>query len=131
MKLSIKDYSTLKSISLQAVYQSCIKQRIKCIEENGQKYVIVGIEELKTVDKAVVKPDTNSSIKQLLKQLNKKDKEIKRLTKQLIKCAGSKEKMMLDYVSEMKRLYLPPAAKKESAINAEIVSKKKKKKKKK
>ncbi len=123
MKLSIKDYSTLKSISLQAVYQACKKQRIKCIEENGKRYVVVDAEEVKPVKQAVDEDQDKSIVKELLKQLKSKDKEIKRITKELAKCNESKEGVFIQYIQELKQLQLPKPE--------EVIIKAKKKKKKK
>jgi hypothetical protein len=122
MQLSIKDYASLRSISLQAVYQAIKKGKLKTVSKDGKKFVIVDASELKQVDQPDNNQDNKQLIKDLLKQLKRKDKEIKALTKKLIKCSRSKEEVLIQYIQELKQLQLP------SPDPVDVKVKKKKKK---
>ncbi len=127
MKLTVKEYASQFNISVQAVYQKLNKGLLKQIKENGRKYVVVDSVEVKAVENSIKEVD-KPLVKELLKQLKSKDKEIKRLTKQLEKCSKGKEKVLLNYISELKQLQITH---RQSEEIIEIKPEKKKKKKKK
>ena len=134
MKLSIKDFAAMQSITSQAVYQAIAKGKLKSVTEDGKKWVVVDSEAIKPVTK-----DTNQDVNQelvndLFKQLKSKDKQIKSLTKQLLKCSQSKEDVLLSYIQElkqMKQLTSAPVHEDEDVIDVPTKKKKKKKGKKK
>ncbi len=127
MKLTVKEYASQFNISVQAVYQKLNKGLLKQIKENGRKYVVVDSVEVKAVENSIKEVD-KSLVKELLKQLKSRDKEIKRLTKQLEKCSKGKEEVLLSYISELKQLQI---SQRQSEEIIEIKPEKKKRKKKK
>ena len=107
MKLSIKDYASSRSITPQAVYQAIAKGKLKSVVKDGKKFVVVDSVDVKPVAKENNQPENQKLLNDLLKQLKQKDKEIKRLNKQLIKCGQAKEEVLIQYISELKQLQLP------------------------
>ena len=128
MEISIKDYASLKSISPQAVYQAIAKNKLKFVSRNGKKWVVVEPGDVKPVKQASEQDRLQPIVKDLMKQLKKKDKEIKSLTKQLLKCSASKESVLLQYIQELKQLQLPI---REDEVLVKVKKKKKNKKKRK
>ena len=129
MQLSIKDYASMMSISSQAVYQAIDKGKLKSVIKDGKKYVIVQPEDIKPVGEAESQAVGQELVKDLMKQLKSKDKQIKSLTKQLLKCSQSKEDVLLSYIQELKQIkQIAPMPVEDDVI--EVKSKKKKKKKK-
>ena len=130
MKITIKEYASSRSISPQAVYQAIAKGKLKSVIKDGKKFVVVDAADVKPVVKENKQPENQKLLNDLLKQLKQKDKEIKRLNKQLIKCGKSKEKVLLSYIQEIKQLkqLAPPAPVEDRVID--VVEKKKKKHKK-
>ncbi len=114
----------MQSITPQAVYQAIAKGKLKSVIEGGKKFVIVDAEEVKPVVEDTNQPTNQLLINDLLKQLKKKDKHIKQLTKQLLKCSQSKEDVLMQYIQELKQIQLPKP-------EEEIIVKAKKSKKKK
>ena len=107
MKLTVNEYAKEFKTSVQSVYQRIKRGSLKSIEENGIKYVLL--------DKESVKPSLNPNIenefkevfkviKRLQKQIKDKDKEIKRLTKKIAECNGTKENVLLQYIEEIKTI---------------------------
>ncbi len=134
-KLTVSEYAKEFNTSVQSVYQRIKRNTLKCVKENGIKYVVV---ESDTGSEKVVKdikPNVQSEFKYLVKlikrlqnQIEDKDHEIKRLTKKLEKCNGSKEKVLVKYIQELKQLQITSSPEEEII---DIESKKSKKKSKK
>jgi hypothetical protein len=113
MKLTVSEYSTQFKTSVQSVYQRIKRGTLKSVEENGIKYVIIDDNTASNGVKSTLKPEVKSEFKYLVKlikrlqnQIDKKDKEILRLTKKLEKCSNSKSDVLLQYISELKQLQL-------------------------
>ena len=108
MELSVKDYSELIGITIQGVYKRIKKGSVQTITRDGRKLVIVDSEEVKPVSKPMYKPYSDKFLKKLVKKLNKKiDKKdllIQRLNKSLERCGKSKEKVLIQYITELKEL---------------------------
>lgn len=122
----------MQGISPQAVYQAANKGKLKIVVDNNKKYVVIEPEEIKPVDKVVGKSVDEALVKDLMKQLKSKDKDIKRLTKQLLKCSQSKEDVLLTYIKEIKQMQLPPVPPvviDEDVIDVPVKKKSKKRKK--
>ena len=133
MKLTVKDYSSKFKISVQAVYQKLKSGTLKSVTVEGKKYVIVDKKDIKEVEQPLVKEVEQVSLKYLLKQLkinekkierleaklDKKEKDIKKLNKQLLKSSSSKKDTLLNFISELKQLqlsYQPTATSDEEEI---------------
>jgi predicted DNA-binding protein YlxM (UPF0122 family) len=132
IKLTVNEYAKEFKTSVQSVYQRIKRGSLKCVEENGIKYVVVEDESIKPS----LNPNVENGFKEVFKiverlqrQIKEKDKEIKRLTKQLDKCHKKNEKVYLSYIAELKYLQLNPPET-SSPKEEEIIDIKKKKKKK-
>ncbi len=144
MKLTVKEYASKFKISVQAVYQKLKSGTLKSVIENGTKYVIVDKKAIKAVEQPLVKAVEQVSLKYLLKQLkirdkkieslenriNKKDKEIKKLNKQLFQSTSDEKDTLLNFISELKQLQLQ-APIQDYKIDEEVIEVKEKDKKKK
>jgi hypothetical protein len=128
MKITIKRYAENEGISVQSVYAKIKRGNLKSIEENGVKYVLLEDETIKPKVENTLN-ETFKIIKRLQKENKLKDKEIKRLTKQLAKCNKKSEKVYLSYIAELKHLQLKAPVNIDEDI-IEVKSKKKKSKKK-
>lgn len=156
MKLTVKQYASEFKISPQAVYQKIKRGTLNCIEEEGVKYIVVKKPKVKHIEQAPFNEVENKSVKSpskvkhieqgivkdLLKQLKRKDKEfkeilatkdkeIKRLSKKLEKSSAEKEKVYLSYIQELKQLQITHAPSEVIDIEDDAPKKKKKKKSKK
>ena len=143
-KLTVKEYAELLGISTVAVYKKISNQTINSTKENNRTLVLVEDKELtnpkKVTNQYRDKLQTNSlesylkvENKQLKKQVKKLRKELKGLHEKLEKFHAKKESLLIDYVSEMKKLYLPVLSvdnKEDEIIINEPIKKKKKKSKK-
>ena len=118
-KLTVKEYAELLGISTVAVYKKISNQVINSIKEDNKTFVIVEDKELTNFSKVSSKPKNKLEVnslesylkvenKQLKKQVKRLQKEIKYTHEKLEKLQDKKENLLLDYVSEMKKLYLPP-----------------------
>jgi hypothetical protein len=131
MKLTVNEYAIEFKTSVQSVYQRIKRGSLKSVEENGIKYVVVEENSVKPT----LNPNVESGFKEVFKiverlqrQIKVKDKEIKRLTKQLAKCNKKSEGVYLSYIAELKYLQLK-APVKQSEDDADIIEVKTKKKK--
>lgn len=121
MKLTVKEYASKFNISVQAVYQRLNKGTLKSIEENGTKYVIVDKKDVQEVVKPIEQDSGDSFkevVKDLFKQLKEKDKkienledkiarrdkEIKKLNKQLLKSVQAEKQTLINFIAEQQRL---------------------------
>jgi len=132
MKLTVSEYAKSVNCHIQTVYKRIKKGVLSTVKENGITYVIV--------DDIEVKPSINESvsqsineykplyklIKKLQKQIEAKDKEIKRLTKELSKAQTGKSEVLEKFIFEMQRLAAPVPD--EDVIDVKEKKKKKKKK---
>jgi len=128
MKLTVNEYAEKFKTSVQSVYQRIKRGSLNSIEENGIKYVIVEDNDVKPS----LNPNVESEFKKVFKiverlqrQIKGKDKEIKRLTKQLAKCHKKSEGVYLSYIAELKHLQLKAPLN----IDDDIIDVKEKKKK--
>ena len=118
MQVTIKHYAENEGISVQSVYQKIKRGNLKCVEENGIKYVVVE-------DKGIKPKETDSLkeafkiIKRLQKEIKLKDKEIKRLTKK-------NEAVFSSFLE--KALMAPVPKPKDDIVDVNVAPKKKKKK---
>ncbi|MCP4971710.1 MAG: helix-turn-helix domain-containing protein [Arcobacter sp.] len=114
-KLTVKEYAELLEISTVAVYKKISNQTINSIKENNKTLVIVEDKELTNFSKITNKQKNNlqiNSLESYLKVENKQlKKQVKKLQKELKKSQDTKESLLMNYVSEMKNLYLPPGQK--------------------
>ncbi len=136
-KLTVSEYATEFKTSVQSVYQRIKRGSLESIKENGIKYVLIasntGSEEIKSTLKSEVESEFKtftSLIKRMQNQLDAKDKEIRRLTKKLDKCNGTKEKVLLQYIDELKQLRIAPVPT-EDVVDVKVKKSKTKKKRKK
>ena len=120
MKLTVKQYAENMSISVQSIYAQIKRGDLNWVEENGIKYVVV--------DDNSIKPKVENNLNLAFKIIKRKDKEIKRLTKQLAKCNKKSEGVYLSYIAELKHLQLK-APVKQSEDDTDIIEVKTKKKK--
>ncbi len=114
MKLTVKQYATRLNISVQAVYQRIKKGTLKYTTINDVKYIVLEPSDVKDSIKHV----DQDTISRLLKLLESKDAEIVKLTRKLVKCSKSKEKVLLQYISELKSttMYLSKSTHKDNDI---------------
>ena len=141
MKLTIKEYAKTVGISTQAVYQQLHKQTLKYELIDGKKYIIVD-ESLKQVAQPMQSRDSpmvadlvkdlqkelrrkNKQIKQLTKKLDKRDKQLEKLNKKLVQSVENEKHTLLSFINEQKKLI---EHKEHEIIDTEIKPKKKKKK---
>ena len=121
MRLTVKEYATKFNISVQAVYQRLNKGTLKSIEENGTKYVVVGKKDIQEVVQPL-EQDNGYSFKEEVKDLfkllktkdekienledkiSKRDKEIKKLNKQLLKSVQAEKQTLLNFIGEQQKL---------------------------
>ena len=96
-KITVNEYSKKYQITRQTVYNQVKKGLLDSIEENGVLFVI---DEGKEVSNSSKKDDCQKLVKNLLKRINK-------LEKQLDKSQDQKLELAMSYVNEMKALYLP------------------------
>ncbi len=144
-KLTVKQYASSFAISTQATYQQIAKGVLKCISENGKKYVIVDDMPEQATLQEVAKPlanDLTSYWQDCLQkkeiQLDDKDAEIKRLNEELVmakeeitKAKEHENIILLQYIDELKQLQLAAKPVESASIDIDIepeVSKKSKKK---
>jgi predicted DNA-binding protein YlxM (UPF0122 family) len=135
MKLTVNEYAMEFKTSVQSVYQRIKRGSLNSVEENGIKYVVVEENSIKPT----LNPSVESGFKEVFKiverlqrQIKGKDKEIKRLTKQLAKCNKKSEGVYLSYIAELKHLQLKaPVNIDEDIIEVKPKKKKSKKKRKK
>ena len=109
MKLTVSEYAKEFKTSVQSVYQRIKRGSLNWVEENGIKYVVIEEESVKSSLNPNADIGLNKAFKmveRLQKQLKSKDKEIRRLIKQLEKCNKGKEKVYLSYISELKQIQL-------------------------
>ena len=109
MKLTVSEYAKEFKTSVQSVYQRIKRGSLNWVEENGIKYIVIEEESVKSSLNPNVESGFNKAFKmveRLQKQLKSKDKEIRRLIKQLEKCNKGKEKVYLSYISELKQIQL-------------------------
>lgn len=130
VKLRVSDLAKKRNVSVQTIYKQIKKGLLTITKEEGITYVITDNEEFEEKVKHDVKQSLNSDCKEVLKMVKTLQKEVKRLTKELIKCNASKESVLISYIEELKALRLPTP---ETIVNIEPIptTKKKKKKKKK
>ncbi len=135
-KLTVSEYATEFKTSVQSVYQRIKRDTLKCVKENGIKYVVLDSDTGSAGLVKDIKPNVQSEFKQLVKmikrlqnQIESKDDEIKRLTKKLEKCNGTKEKVLINYIQELKQLQIASSPIEEDIIDLEPKKSKKKKKK--
>ena len=125
-KLTVQQYANQLGISATAVYKQIKNQVINTVKENNKTFVLVEDKVIEPSSKEVRNNDCMKLVTKLLKQLKTKDKEIKRLTKELSKVTKTKENLyekVLGYTIEHKP--------KEDIEVVEVSNKKKKKSKKK
>ena len=109
MKLTVSEYAKEFKTSVQSVYQRIKRGSLNWVEENGIKYVVIEEDSVKSSPNPNAESGLDKAFKmveRLQKQLKSKDKEIRRLIKQLEKCNKGKEKVYLSYISELKQLQL-------------------------
>lgn len=150
-KLTLKEYANIKNISLVTLNNWIKKDLVNSIKDGSRRYIVVKdgdvnkplekinkdtldykpkdiIKEYKSFNKILEKRN-----KQLYKLLLKKDTRINELENEVKKLNSSKNNLLLDYVAEMKKLYIPTLSvntKEDEIIEAEPIKKKKKKSKK-
>ncbi len=124
MKLTVSEYAKRLNVSVQTVYKKVKRGVLTSVKENNITYVVVDDEEGVTEVKQKVIESSN----ELLTLVKTQQKEIRRLTKKLEKCNGTKEKVFLQYIEEMKQLQLQAPT---PVINDNVIEVKEKKKKKK
>ena len=142
MQLTVKEYSSKFNISVQAVYQKLKSGALKSVIINGTIYVVVDKKDIKALEQPLVKEVEQVSLKYLLKQLkirdkkiasledkiDKKDKQIKKLNKQLLQSTSAEKDTLLSFISELKQLQLK-APVQDYKIDEDIIDVKEKKKK--
>ena len=118
-KLTLQEYATKEKISLVTVNKRVNKGLINSEKIGNRRYILIDEEKIKIETNNINKPINDSFTKyllidnkQLVKQINKlnkqlltKDKEIKRLTKELSKVTQTKENLyekVLGYTIEHK-----------------------------
>jgi hypothetical protein len=121
MKLTVKEYASRFKISVQAVYQRLNKGTLKSIEENGTKYVLVDKKDIKEIEQPLKQENDDyfkEVVKDLFKQLKekdekiesledkiaKRDKEIKKLNKRLLKSVQAEKQTLINFITEQQRL---------------------------
>lgn len=145
MKITVKEYASKFQVSVQSVYQRINKGTLKCIEEDGKKFVVVDKKEVKGIEQPLEESSklfTDKVLKGLLKQVENRDerigyledenrklqKEVKRLNKKLLQSVENEKQTLLNFIGEQKKLI---AHKEDEFIEVVEASPKKKKKKKK
>ena len=126
MKLTVSEYAKRLNVSVQTIYKKVKRGVLTTVKENNITYVVLDDEEGVTE----VKQKISESSNELLTLVKTQQKEIRRLTKKLEKCNGTKEKVFLQYIEEMKQFQLQLQAP-IVVNNEEIIEVKEKKKKKK
>ena len=127
MKLTVSEYAKRLNVSVQTIYKKVKRGVLTTVKENNITYVVLDDEEGVTE----VKQKISESSNELLTLVKTQQKEIRRLTKKLEKCNGTKEKVFLQYIEEMKQFQLQLQAPIPVVNNEEIIEVKEKKKKKK
>jgi hypothetical protein len=126
IKLTVQQYANQVGISATAVYKQIKNQVVNSVKENNKTFVLVEDKVIEPSSKEVKNNDCMKLVTKLLKQMKTKDKEIKRLTKELSKVTKNKENLyekVLGYTIEHKP--------KEEIEVVEVSTNKKKKKSKK
>jgi len=144
-EITVREYAERFKTSVQSVYNRIKRGSLKAVERDGQKFVIIDDEELKTVEnelqiglKESLKPVLNDGMMQwidfLAKELDRLQeetakllKENRRLVKKLEKCNKEQKKVLVSYIQELKQIQLMHQPS-EEIIEAEVKQKKKKKK---
>jgi hypothetical protein len=138
VKLTVQQYANEYKTNVQQVYRQIKKGSLTTVKENGKTLVIIEDTNIKqtlkndehNVNDLFINHLINDNDK-LNKQLKSKDKEIKRLTKELSKSNKDKEQTLLTYISELKNFQLEYKPKENIEVVTTSDSKKKKSKKKK
>ena len=117
--MTIKQYAENEGISVQSVYAQIKRGSLKSIENNGIKYVVVEEEAIKLKVENVLK-EAFKVIKRLQKEVQLKDKEIKRLTRK-------NEKQNKFLISKYENAL--PKPRENDIVNVKIKKKRKKSKK--
>ena len=125
-KLTLKEYANIKNISLVTLNNWIKKDLVNSIKEGSRRYIVIKDEDvnkpLEKIHKGTLDYKPKDIIKeyksfnkilekrnkQLYKLLLKKDTRINKLENEVKELNSSKNNLLLDYVSEMKKLYLPP-----------------------
>ena len=150
--MTLKEYANLKNISLVTLNNRIKKGLINSIKEGNRRYVVYDGEDLDSLSKDINKYSLDNHSEDILKEykllnkslerqnkklyklINKKDLRIVELENDIKELNNTKNNLLLDYVSEMKNIYLPVSAsnnKEDEIIEAEPIKKKKKNKSKK
>ena len=127
MKLTVSEYAKRLNVSVQTVYKKVKRGVLSTVKENNIIYVVLEEDEGVTE----VKQKVSESSNELLTLIKTQQKEIRRLTKKLEKCNGTKEKVFLQYIEEIKAIKQIAAPVVEDDDVIEVKEEKSKKKKKK
>ena len=150
IKLTVKEYATRLQLTTQYVYKQVATNKVKSVKENGTRYILTtekyiasrlqtdykqSIDKVitKSIDKditSVASEGCQSMVEYLQEELKKTLKENKRLTKKLEKSSASKEKVLLQYIEEMKQLRIAPAPVASVAVDEDVIDIKEQKKRK-
>ena len=120
MQITIKRYAEKEGISVQSVYQKIKRGNLKCVEDNGIKYVVLEDKNIQSKETDTLK-EAFKIIKRLQKEIKVKDKEIKRLTRK-------NEKQNKFLISKYENAL--PKPKQDDIVDVNVAPKKKKKKRK-
>jgi hypothetical protein len=135
-KITVSEYAKEFNCSVQSVYQRIKRNSLKCVKENGVKYVILMSNTGSIRVEKDVKPKVKSEFKELVKlikhlqkQIDTKDAEIKRLTKELSKAQLHSMATMKGYIDklEIMQLSAPLSVQDDDIIEVKEPKKKKKK----
>jgi septal ring factor EnvC (AmiA/AmiB activator) len=131
MKMTVSEYAKSLNVSVQTVYKKIKRGVITTVKENNITYVVLEGEEGVTEVKSKVSESYNPMVKELLKIIKSKDKEIKRLTKALAKAQSEENQTLKEVFSELKSLKMLSAPPEENVIDLEEIKERKKRSKKK
>ena len=124
MKLTVKEYATQLDVSIQSVYKKIQRGTLPTVKENGVIYVVVDNLEAKEVDR----PVQSSSCMELLDIIKRRDKEAKKLRKEIKRLTKKNEKQNKFLISKYENALPRP---KDDVVDVDVAPKKKNKSKKK
>ena len=122
MKLTVKEYATQLDVSIQSVYKKIKRGSLTTVKENNRTYVVVDSIEVKKVDE----PVQSDNYTELLDIVQRRDKEVKQLRKEIKRLTKKNEKQNKFLISKYENAL--PKPKKDDIVEVNVAQKKKKEK---